>query len=255
MKILTSRLMSILTMFVLAVQGATSAYAADILVLSPAAVQGPVRALAEQFERDTGHHLIFDYTTAGGVDAKLKAGGQFDIVMNSRSRLDALAAAGLVAPTPASDLGLVKIGVAMRKGGTRPDLSSVAAFRHSLEMAQSISYGDPAKGPTSGIHAAKMIEKLGLTDALKARTTLVTDGLEMMALITKGQVELGITQVSEINNIQPEALVGLVPEELQLNTIYSVTAGRAAVTAPAQEFIDLLLSPAGRDKFRKAGFQ
>ena len=100
-----------------------------------------------------------------------------------------------------------------------------------------------------------MIEKLGLTETLKSRTTLVTDGLEMMALITKGQVELGITQLSEINNIQPEALVGLVPEELQHNTIYSVTAARAAISPPAQQFIDLLLSPAGGEKFRQAGFQ
>lgn len=132
MKILSRRLLPILTMLMLAGPAINTANAAEIMILSPAAVQGPVRALAAQFERDTGHHLVFDYTTAGGVDAKLKAGGKFDIAMNSRARLDALAAAGLVAPGPASDLGLVKIGVAMRKGGTPPDLSSVAAFRHSL---------------------------------------------------------------------------------------------------------------------------
>lgn len=234
---------------------AVPAWAADITVVSAAAVIAPVTELAAEFERSSGHHVKLDFTTAGGVDGKVKSDARFDIVINARERLDALAAAKLVATGAARDLGVVKIGVAVRKGGQKPDLSSVDAFRASLLKAQSISYGDPAKGPTTGIHFAKVIERLGIVDAMQAKSQLVANGLEVMKLVSSGKAELGITQISEIMHVQGDTLVGPLPEQLQLNTTYSVTLGSDAASAAVRQFADLLVSAAGRERFQHAGFQ
>ncbi|MDB5753934.1 MAG: transporter substrate-binding protein, partial [Massilia sp.] len=138
-------------------QGA--AQAADITVLSAAAVQVPVTELAERFEKATGNHVRFEFTTAGGVETKVRGGARPDLVINAAERLQGLAAGGFVAPGAARSLGIVRMGVAVRKGGKAPDLSSVETFKTSVLNAESIAYGDPAKGATTGIHFARVLER------------------------------------------------------------------------------------------------
>src|SRR5262249_55055945 len=137
------------------------------------------------------------------------------------ARLDALVAEGGRAGT-VSDLGTVRIGVAVRAGAPRPDVSNVDAFRAALIAARSVAYTDPAAGGTAGSHFAAVIERLGLTEALAGKRRLAVDGLDVMRKITRGEVELGITQASEILLVDRTTYVGLVPESLQLATIYSV---------------------------------
>jgi molybdate transport system substrate-binding protein len=149
----------------------------------------------------------------------------------------------------------VRVGVAVRKGGARPDVSSAEAFRASLLNAQSVAYGDPAKGATTGIHFAKVLERLGLADALKSKSLLAANGLEVMKLVAKGDAELGITQISEILHIQGDTLVGPLPAELQLSTTYGVALGSTDIKPAARQFIELLLSTTGSERFRHAGFQ
>jgi molybdate transport system substrate-binding protein len=232
-----------------------SAQSTGITVLSAAAVQVPVTELAEQFERTTGHQVHFEFSTAGGVDGKLKAGLRTDIVINARERLEALAAGNIIPPAAPRDLGMVRVGVAVRKGGVHPDVSNAEAFRASLLNAQSVAYGDPAKGATTGIHFAKVLERLGLADALKSKSLLAANGLEVMKLVAKGDAELGITQISEIFHIQGDTLVGPLPAELQLSTTYGVALGSTDIKPAARQFIELLLSTTGSKRFRHAGFQ
>ena len=239
----------------LAVLAAASGWCAEITVLSAAAVQSPVSEMAAQFERATGNRVRFEFSTGGGVDARIKAGAHPDLVINDRLRLDKLAAAKLIATAAPRDLGTVQIGVALRKGGLRPDLSSVEAFRASLQKAQSVAYGDPQKGATTGIHFAKVLERLGLTDAVNAKALLAPNGLEVMKLVAGGTAELGITQISEIMHIQGDTLVGPLPQALQLSTTYSVGYGSDGIAPEARQFVELLLGPAGRERFSHAGFQ
>jgi molybdate transport system substrate-binding protein len=233
---------------------AVAAQAAEVTVVSAAAVQVPVTELAEKFEKATGHHVKFDYSTAGGVEAKLRAGERFDLVINARDRLEKLAADKVIAPGAPRSLGIVRMGVAVRKGGVAPDLGSVDAFRASLLKAQSVAYGDPAKGATTGIHFAKVVEKLGLQDALKGKTQLAANGLEVMKLVASGSAELGVTQISEILHIAGDTLVGPLPKELQLESNYNVAFGSAAQSQAAADFAALLVGPEGRERFKHAGF-
>jgi molybdate transport system substrate-binding protein len=231
-----------------------TALAADVTVLSAAAVQVPVTELATQFEKATGNHVIFEFSTAGGVESKVRGGAHPDLVINAADRLQGLAASGLVAPA-ARSLGVVRMGVAVRKGGKAPDVSSTAAFRASLLGAESIAYGDPARGATTGIHFGKMLDKLGIKDAVTGKSMLAANGLEVMKLVAEGKAEIGVTQISEILHVKGDTLVGPLPLELQLASDYNVALGSTAPKAAAAQFADLLASAEGRERFRHAGFE
>lgn len=229
----------------LAVACSLACSAAEITVLSAAAVQVPVEEVAAQFTQRTGHMVKFAFSTGGGVDAKVRAGEKFDIVINDQKRL----------AQPSQALGTVQIGVAVRTGGTRPDVSSAEAFKTSLKAAQSVAYGDPARGATTGIHFAKLLEQLGLVEAVTPKQLLAANGLEVMRLVASGQAEIGITQVSEILHIKGDSLVGPLPASLQLRTTYAAGLYGDSVSDVAKQFIECLTSQTGRQAFAHAGFQ
>lgn len=239
--------------FALLAIATTSAVAAEIHVLSAAAVKGPLAETAAAFERDTGHRVVLDFTTAGKVDARIAAGERPDLVVNSRARLDALVAKGTRAGT-VQDLGTVSVGVAVRPGAQRPDVSNVDAFRAALIAAPSVAYTDPAAGGTAGSHFAAVIEKLGLTDALAGKRRLSADGLDVMRKVKRGEAELGITQISEILLVDRATYAGPLPASLQLRTIYSVLVPLAADPVD-RAFVAALTSAASRARFDAAGFE
>ena len=232
---------------------AANAVAADLRVLSAAAAKGPLSETAAAFERETGHHVILEFATAGRVDTRITGGERADLVVSSRARLDAMVAKG-VRTGVVRDLGTVHVGVAVRSGSRKPDISNVEAFRAALLVAQSVAYTDPAAGGTAGSHFATVIERLGLTDALASKRYLAADGLDVMRKIKSGEAELGITQVSEILLVDRATYVGPLPEALQQPTIYAVFIPATADTVD-RAFAEALTSAAGRARFDAAGFE
>jgi len=232
---------------------AASAGADELRVLSAAAVQVPATEVAEQFTRDTGHRVAFEFATAGQVDEKLTAGAQPDIVINGSGRIAARTSANAVDAANVTDLGTVRIGVAARKGAARPDLSSVAKFRDALVRADSIAYGDPARGATTGIHFSRIVDQLDLRGILAAKTILAANGLDVVQKVARGEAELGITQVSEILHMDATALVGPLPDALQLATTYTAWVPDPANTT-ARLFVGAMTNKQGRERFRAAGF-
>jgi molybdate transport system substrate-binding protein len=232
---------------------AAGAVAADLRVLSAAAAKGPLSETAAAFERETGHHVILEFTTAGRVDSRIAGGERADLVVSSRARLDAMAAKG-VRTGAVRDLGTVHVGVAVRAGSPKPDVSTVEGFRAALLAAQSVAYTDPAAGGTAGSHFATVVERLGVADALASKRYLAADGLDVMRKIKRGEAELGITQVSEILLVDRATYVGPLPSALQQPTIYAVFIPANAESI-ARAFADALTSATGRARFDAAGFE
>jgi len=232
---------------------ATLAAAAEIHVLSAAAVKGPLTATAAAFERDTGNRVVFEFTTAGRVDARIAGGERPDLIVNTRARLDALAAKGGRAGA-VRDLGTVRVGVAVRNGLPKSDVSTVEAFRAALVAARSVAYTDPAAGGTAGSHFAAVIEKLGLTEELAGKRHLALDGLDVMRKVRSGEVDLGITQVSEILLQDRATYAGPLPEAVQVLTIYSVFVPATADPVD-RAFAEALTSATGHAQFDAAGFE
>jgi len=228
---------------------AIGVHAAELRILSAAAVQIPALEVAQRLERENGHRVTFEFATAGEVDERLARGAQPDIAIAPRERIATRAPLDAVV----RPLGTVRIGVAARAGTPWPDLSSVDAFRAALVAARSIAYGDPARGATTGIHFAKVIRELGLAEALAGKTVLAANGLEVMRTVTSGGADLGITQASEILHIDATTYAGPLPDALQLATTY-VAWVRDAANAPARALVDAMAEGEGRARFRAAGF-
>ena len=232
---------------------AAGARADGLRVLSAAAVQVPVTEAAEQFTRDTGHRITFEFASAVLVDEKLASGARPDIVINGSGRIAARTSGSAVDAAAVRDLGTVRIGVAVRKGAARPNLSSVAKFRDALVRAESVTYGDPARGATTGIHFSRIVDQLDLRDVLASKTILAANGLDVVQKVARGEAELGITQVSEILHMDATALVGPLPDALQLATTYAAWVPDPA-NKTARMFIEAMTDKQGRQRFRAAGF-
>jgi len=230
-----------------------SAGAGEIKVLSAAAVQVPVIEAARRFAGATGHRVTFEFATAGQVDDRLAAGARPDIVINGSGRIAARTSGRDTDAASVRDLGTVRIGVAARKGAVRPDLSSVAKFRDALLRAESIAYADPARGATTGIHFSRIVDQLDLRGVLAGKTRLMANGIDVAEAVSRGEAELGITQISEILHIDERTLVGPLPDAMQLATTYTAWVPDPG-NVVALQFLDMLLDEQSRKHFRASGF-
>ena len=241
---------------VLALWGvARAAGAAEIKILSAGAVRPAVAGFAETFRSLTGHEIKFSFGTVGALQQKIAAGEQADLFFMTDAAIDELARKGLVVQGTRTDVARVGVGIGVREGAPKPDISTPEALKQTLLSAKSLVYMDPARGGTSGIHFAGVLERLGIADAVRPKTTLFPSGYAA-DLVAKGEVELVVHQISEILAVKGVTLVGPLPREVQKVTIYS--AGLAAnATAPdaAKAFLEFLTSPPARLKFIEVGLE
>ena len=229
------------------------AAAADIRVLSVGAVQNAVRPLAVDFSKETGHKIVFTVGSPAVVAQKLKDGETFDAVIVSEPAMDALDKEGIVNPESRVRLANTGIAVAVRAGAPVPNLSTPEAFKESLLAAKSLVYGDPTLPNQSGEKAEQILAKAGLLDALKGKLRIVPGQAESQDLIAKGEVEMGLYNLSEIPESKGLKIVGPVPAPLQLTTTYEgALMSDGSVPQAAREFIRFLSDPDARAKWLAA---
>jgi molybdate transport system substrate-binding protein len=229
------------------------AAAADIRVLSVGAVQNAVRPLAVDFSRETGHKIVFTVGSPAVVAQKLKDGETFDAVIVSEPAMDALDKEGIVNPESRVRLANTGIAVAVRAGSPVPNLSTPEAFKESLLAAKSLVYGDPTLPNQSGEKAEQILAKAGLLDALKGKLRIVPGQAESQDLIAKGEVEMGLYNLSEIPESKGLKIAGPVPAPLQLTTTYEgALMSDGSVPQAAREFIRFLSDPDARAKWLAA---
>ena len=237
----------------------TPALAADITVLSAGAMRSVLQELVTPFEGGTGNHVAFTFGTAGDVERRLEAGEVFDVAVATKPRLQKLEATGTSVPGSVVVAGRSPLALAVHAGATKPDISSVDAFKQAMLAAKSIAYTDPASGGTSGIHMAQVMRDLGIADDIKAKTKLVSgkpgSPPAVGEAIAKGEAEVGLQPISELANVPGIDIVGPIPEPLQTPDL-TYAAGlpakggsREASTA----LIKLLVSPAGEAVVKSKG--
>ena len=238
----------------LGIFGSTS-LAADIHVMSGGAPKEVLAVLTPQFEQQTGHKVRFTYIVISAIQQKLAAGEKPDMVLMPAPALEAQAKAGIVRDAPRPSLGIVRVGLVVREGAPKPDVSTLDGFKKAMLDAKSVVHANPAATP-SGAHLAKVWEQLGIADAVKAKA-IHRNALDGgVAAITKGEAELGLYPVSEIIHEKGVALVGLIPAEVQLNTVYAagVLAANAA-PEPALAFVKFLTDPSNAKHWKDGGFE
>ena len=231
----------------------SGAGAAEIKVFCPGAVKGVVTELAQTFQRTTGQSVKFEYGTAGAVAKRVAAGEAGDVAITTSASLAKLAEQGRIISDSRRDLGKVGVAVAVRAGAPLPDISTPEAFKRAMLESKSVMYADPALGGQSGIHTARVFEKLGIAEAMKPKTMLRPGAPQGLVEVAKGDIEIGIGQMSEIVAAKGVQLAGPLPRELQ-NTLTFSAGLLTGAGQTAHAFVELLVSPAAREKFKAAGF-
>ena len=234
---------------------AQPASAAEIKVLTTGAFKQVVVALVPEFEKATGHKVVVDNGTVGQLQKRVDGGETFDVLVLSPKGLDDFAKAGKIVPGSAVKVGKVGVGVMVKEGASKPDVSTVEAFKQALLKAKSVGYIDPASGGSSGIYIDKLLDRLGIADQVRPKAKLKRGG-HVADLIVAGEAELGLQQISEIVPVKGAALVGPLPKDIQNTTIYAAGLGAAARDKDvAQALIKYLAGPAAAAVLESKGMQ
>jgi molybdate transport system substrate-binding protein len=237
--------------FVLLIMVGIAAQAAEVKVLSAGVMRPVLNSLAGEFERTTRHKLVISYAPAGAVRSRIQDGETADVTILPRPAIDELVKQGKIAAGSTVNLFYSAVGVAVRAGALKPDISSVEALKRTLLAAKSIAYSDPAAGGSSGIHFARVLERLGIVEEMKSKSKLVQSPTAEFA--AKGEVELAIQQVNELLAIPGIEVVGPLPPELQNQTAFTFAAGilpGAAEPEAGRALIKFLTSPAAASVIR-----
>jgi molybdate transport system substrate-binding protein len=239
----------------LAVPLCDAAQAAEVKVLTSVALTSALNQLAPEYERTTGNKLTIGYSLIADIRKRVLAGESADVVILSRPVMDKLQEDGKFAPGPIVNVAGTAVAVAVRAGAPKPDIGSVDALRRTLLAAKSIVYADPAKGGASGVVFAHVIDRLGIAEQLRPKTTLVP-GAQSADVVAKGEAEIGVAQTSEIVPVAGAQLVGPLPAELASTTVFSAAIG-AQTHAPeaAKSLIQFLTGPAAAPVFKSQGLE
>jgi molybdate transport system substrate-binding protein len=233
----------------------STARAAEIKILCASALHPVIDALIPDLEKSSGHKVTVAYGTAGAVADSVLKGEAADFVISSVPMIDRLQAQGKVVAGSRVILAKVGVGVFVRKGTVKPDLSSAEAFKRSMLAARSIAYPDPAGGGASGIYVASLLERLGIAAEMKPKTKLSTLGT-LYASVSSGQVDIGFNQVSEILAQPTVELAGPLPPEIQNYTQFlpGIVTGSSQADA-ARALVTFLYSPAAKTVLKAKGFE
>lgn len=228
--------------------------AAEIRLLSAAAMQSVFKEAVADFERGSGHKLVITYDTIGGIEKRLRNGEAYDVVIGSSLIMPPLAQQGHIDSKSLLEVCRTAIGGVVPIGTPAPSFASIDAFKRALLDAKSIIYADPVRGGAAGVHIARQIEKLGIAEQLKSKTRLAAGGDVTEVTLAIGDGALGMTQVSEIVQKKGAQFVGLLPDALQNYTVF-VAGTPAQPSEPVAAFASFLQSPPVRDVIRAKGMQ
>lgn len=231
---------------------------ADVKVLATTAMKTVFDELAPQFQAATGKSLTASFGPSVQIEKRLNEGEPADVAVLTAAAAKYMMACGKVLPGSLADIARSSLGVAVRRGAPRPDLSSVEAFKRALLAAKSVAVSRPVGAGLSGAHMAKVFHDLGIAEAMEAKARYGTGGVSGLVglIIERGEAEIGVQQIAELKAVPGIDFVGPLPAELQ-----AVTPFVAAIPANALDkeggrtLIDFLTTPEARGVIRAKGLE
>ena len=241
---------TVIALMLLSVQG-QGGRAAEVKVLALESQRPMLEGLVPQFERTTGHKVLVRYGNSSTLSEPVAAGEAFDLALASSLLIDRFMKDGKLIASTRRDVARVAIGMGVRKGASKPDISSVNAFKQALLNAKSVSF--PSEGP-SGIHLQNLLKQFDIAAEMQPKLRPVPGGPLVMEPVAKGEVELGIITIPFIL-LEPGAeLVGPLPAELQQYVVYAAGISVKAIEAnAANTFILYITSPEAASIIRSQG--
>ena len=220
----------------------------QLTVLSAVGMRQVMLALVRTFEQETGNKLAITFDSGAIIGERVQRGETVDVIVVPRGVVDDLVRAGRVQAASVVDVATSIVGLAVRKGAARPDISSPEALRRTLLAAKSIARPDPALGGSSGVHIARVLDRLGISAQLRSRTILAShpDREEEMpgAFVASGRAEIALHQIQELMAVSGLEIVGPLPGDLRGSFLFSaaVVTGTRSERA-ARQLLELLKRP------------
>jgi molybdate transport system substrate-binding protein len=231
---------------------ASAVNAAEVTVIASTAMREVMDELVPMFERASGHKVAINFLSGSGLPVKLKEGAQADVVVTTPATIDDLVAAGRVVANTRVDFVRSGAGVAVRAGAPKPNVATPEALKAALLAAKTVGY---SQGP-SGVHFMTVLERLGITDQVKAKGVVPPLGTRVGTLIAEGKAEIGVQQITELLQIPGIDFVGPLPKELQANIVYSTaTPTSAKEKAGAAALVKFLASEPALPVIKKVGLE
>lgn len=240
----------------------TGTSAAELKVVSAVALRPALQELLPGFEKSSGHKVSIEYDTAGKVAEKAAGEDTIDVAIMTKPLFDKLARTAKMVAGSETRLAQQVIGLAVKKGAKKPDITSVEAFKKTLLAAKSIATGDPAAGGAASIHLMQQLEKMGIAGELKAKIKLLPPPAPgkpspVAEAVAKGEAEIGINPTSLLMEAQGVDIVGPLPAELQSAdlTFIAGTPWTCEQPMPANALFQFLKSPEAKAVYKKHGME
>jgi len=232
--------------------GASKAHAAEIKVIAGAAVREAYLELIPSFEKSSGHKVTTIWDGTENIIKRINGGEVADIVILGAPTIDKLIAEGKLVAGSRADIAKSGIGIAVRSGLPKPDISSSEAVKNAMLAANSIAY---STGP-SGIYIADLVKKMGIADQVKEKMKQTKSGVPVGEVLARGEADLGFQQVSELQHVKEIQFVGPLPPDIQTVTVYSAGMHNAAAAPDAAKaLVKFLRSPEAALAIKKMGME
>ena len=236
---------------------AGSANAAEVRVMISGGLSAAYDALVPEFERLTGNKVLTAHgpsmgTTVNAIPIRLERGEPADVLIMVGYALGDLVNKGKVVADSRVDLVKSPIGIAVKSGAPKPDISTTESVKRALLAAKSIAYSDSA----SGVYVStEMFAKLGIADEMKDKARKIP-AVPVGEIVARGDAEIGFQQISELKPVEGIDIIGPLPDELQKITVFSVGIASVSKEPDAgKALIKFLASPAARGEIVKSGME
>src|SRR6266576_3506110 len=190
----------------------------EITLSAPGGIRAAVDQMIPAFEKSTGHKVKATFGSGGGTKERVINGEPFDVPI-VQLPLDPVLASGHVIAASETPLAFVAVGVAVRTGAPKPDISSADAVKRLLLGSKAIAYPNAASGAAAGVSFNETLQKLGIADEMKPKIKIAQGGRGAMELLAKGEVDIGLTFISEIITEPGVEVVGPLPREISTPTV------------------------------------
>jgi molybdate transport system substrate-binding protein len=227
---------------------------ADLVVFSTIGVRSAAEQLFAQFDKASGHMLAVTWGTAPMLVKRIEDGDTADVVVLSRAGIDALQKLGKLAAGSVVTLASSGVGIAVKAGAPKPDISTPDALKKTLLDAKSIAYSEPSAGGASGVYFAKLLERMGIAEQMKPKTKYPPPGGFSANLLMTGEAELAVQQKPELLHVAGVEVIGLLPGDLNVVTEFAAAIMTGSKNADAaKSLIKMLQSPEAAAIFRSKG--
>jgi molybdate transport system substrate-binding protein len=233
------------------------ATAAELKMLSPGATSSSLNQLLPRFEQSSGHKVTINYGPVGGLVERVKKDEAIDLVVVNSQAADELRKLGKLADASETLIATVGIGVFVRKGDPKPDISTVEAFARALANAKAIAYSDAnIGGGSAAVYLAGLMASLDITGSIKPKTKLTPPSKPLADLVASGAVDFGLNQITEVLADPRLELVGPLPKEIQNYTRYVANPlARSQQQEITKTLMVFLTTPDAKAVMKSKGFE